>query len=152
AFDTLLKRDVALKIPYSSLLRDLTILARFYNEARAAARLWHANVCPVFDVGEQDGLHYLTLRYVPGKPLATGTPLDPAAAATLVRKLALAMAEAHRLGVVHRDLKPANILMAPDGEPIITDFGIALCLDAEGERLTEPGAVFGSFPFMAPEQ
>src|SRR5262249_23021233 len=113
AFDTLLKRDVALKIPYSSLLRDLTILARFYNEARAAARLWHANVCPVFDVGGQDGLHSLTLRYVPGKPLATGTPLDPAAAATLVRKLALAMAEAHRLGVVHRDLKPANILMAP---------------------------------------
>jgi serine/threonine protein kinase len=152
AFDTVLRRDVALKMPHPELLQDPGLLARFYNEARAAARLWHPNLCPVFDVGEHQGLHYLTMQYVPGRALDPGSPRSPAAVAALVRKLALAMDAAHRLGVIHRDLKPANILVTDDGEPVITDFGIALCLGAADERLTSPGVIVGTLAYLAPEQ
>jgi hypothetical protein len=143
---------VALKVPHPALLSEPTVLKRFYREARAAARLSHPNLCHVFDIGELSGVHYLTMPYVEGTPLSDCPPADARGAADLVRKLALAMAEAHRLGVVHRDLKPSNVLITPRGEPVITDFGAARVLDPGEEELTQPGVLLGTPAYMAPEQ
>jgi serine/threonine protein kinase len=152
AHDRDLDADVALKMPHPHLLEHGTTLARFRREAQAAARLRHPNLCPVFDVGEYRGLHYLTMPYIEGTTLSECLPGTPRQAAGLVRTLALAMAEAHRHGIVHRDLKPANVLITPRGEPVITDFGTALLLDGSEERLTEPGVFLGTPAYMAPEQ
>jgi hypothetical protein len=151
AVDTRFEIEVALKRPHPHLLADPSLLQRFYTEARAAARLWHPNVCPVFDVGELGGVHYMTMRYVAGgRTLDVKTAHEPEAAALLMHKLGLAMAEAHRQQVVHRDLKPSNVLITPEGEPIITDFGIAVRLDVS-DRMTEQACI-GTYTHMAPEQ
>jgi serine/threonine protein kinase len=152
AHDDRLDVDVALKMPHPHLLDHPTVLERFRREAQAAARLRHPNLCPIFDVGEYGGLHYLTMPYIEGTPLSDCLPGDPRAAGELVRKLALAMAEAHRQGVLHRDLKPGNVLITRQGEPVITDFGAALRLDDAAERLTQPGVFLGTPAYMAPEQ
>jgi serine/threonine protein kinase len=154
AFDQVLERDVALKVPHAHILRHGVTLQRFYREARAAARLYHTNLCQVFDVGEHAGMHYLTMRYVEGRPLSNCRELftDPRLAADLVRRLALALGEAHRLDVLHRDLKPSNILMTPALEPVVTDFGLALRLGASEEPLTGPCVTVGTPAYMAPEQ
>ncbi len=152
ARDTVLDIDVALKIPHPALMIDRAYRERFLHEARAAARLDHPNFARVCDVGSHEGTAYLTMRYVPGEPLSRRTPADPADAADLVRNLAVALAEAHRRGVVHRDLKPSNVLIEPDGTPVITDFGLALRLDSLDPKLTATGALVGSPLYMAPEQ
>src|SRR5579871_4172156 len=128
AHDSQLDRFVALKIPLFAPEEGSQLLARFYREARAAATLHHANVCPLYDVGEVDGVPYLTMAYIEGKSLAAylrGKTLMPRQSALLVRKLALALHEAHKKGVIHRDLKPANIMLDKRGEPVIMDFGLA---------------------------
>jgi serine/threonine protein kinase len=152
AHDGTLDLNVALKMPHPHLLEHPTILERFRREAQAAARLRHPNLCPIFDVGEYRGLHYLTMPYIEGTPLSECLPGDPRQAAELVRTLALAMAEAHCQGVIHRDLKPGNVLITPRGEAVITDFGAALRIDGSEERLTEPGVFLGTPAYMAPEQ
>src|SRR5258708_20420468 len=108
AHDTQLERSVALKIPQLDAGDDAKVLTRFTTEARAAAALHHPTICPIHDVGQIDAIPYLTMAYVEGKPLgefAQLRPLLPRQSATLVRKLALALHEAHKRGVVHRDLK-----------------------------------------------
>ena len=134
---------MALKVPFLG-GDDAGTRERFYREARAAAALHHANICPVFDVGELHGVPYLTMAFIEGRSLAraleAGQPFTPSQAALLVRKLALAMQEAHARGVIHRDLKPANVLLRPDGEPVIMDFGLARRGDeSHGEGLTRAG-------------
>src|SRR5262249_42165963 len=129
-------------------------LARFRSEAEAVARLQHANIVQIHDVGEQDGRPYFALEYVEGGSLAQrlgGTPQPSRPAAELVRTLAAAMDAAHRRGVVHRDLKPANVLLTADGTPKIADFGLAKRLDADTGH-TRTGAVVGTPSYMAPEQ
>src|SRR5262249_32762781 len=130
-------------------------LERFFREARAAARLHHPNICPVFDVGEADGMYYLSMAYIDGKPLsesvaeyATRPPRD---AANLVRALAMALEEAHRQGITHRDLKPANVLITHRGEPIVMDFGLAREVNA-GATHTQEGVILGTPAYMSPEQ
>ncbi|HEX5273132.1 MAG TPA: serine/threonine-protein kinase, partial [Gemmataceae bacterium] len=154
-WDTRLDREVALKVPRfdddGPELRE-----RFYREARAASGLHHPNVCPVHDVGEIDGVPYLTMAYIEGEPLsrrlAAGAPVAAAEAAALVRRLARALEAAHQKGVVHRDLKPANVMIGADGEPVVMDFGLARRTGAGDVRLTQPGALLGTPAYMSPEQ
>jgi serine/threonine protein kinase len=155
AHDTQLDRPVALKIPHLETSDGPQVLERFYREARAAATLHHPNICPVHDVGEIDGAPYLTMAYVEGKRLsefAASRPLTPRQSALLVRKLALALQEAHKQGVIHRDLKPDNIMIDRRGEPIIMDFGLARRTRGRDPRLTQQGSVLGTPAYMPPEQ
>jgi hypothetical protein len=118
-----------LKVPQFTDGKEPQILARFYQEARAAATVHHPHVCPVYDVGEIDGVHYLTMAFIEGKPLeqwvGSGKPLSARQVATLGRKVADALEEAHKKGVIHRDLKPANVMIDRRGEPVVMDFGLA---------------------------
>jgi WD40 repeat protein/tRNA A-37 threonylcarbamoyl transferase component Bud32 len=146
-------RPVALKMVLAGGHADPRELARFRAEAEAAARLAHPNVVSLYEVGEHGGLPYFSLEYCPGGSLdrkLAGTPLPPRQAAELVEVLARAVHAAHEAGVVHRDLKPANVLLAADGTPKVTDFGLAKRLDGVGQTAT--GAVMGTPSYMAPEQ
>jgi WD40 repeat protein len=129
-------------------------LARFRTEAEAVARLQHPHIVQIHEVGEAEGRPFFSLEYCPGGSLAAklqGTPLPPREAARLVEALARAMDAAHQKGIIHRDLKPANVLLAEDGTPKITDFGLAKKLeDAAGQ--TGSGDVLGTPSYMAPEQ
>jgi formylglycine-generating enzyme required for sulfatase activity/serine/threonine protein kinase len=157
ARDTKLDREVALKVP--SLGGDgpaAVDLDRFFREARAAASVSHPNVCPIFDVGEIDGTPYLTMAYLEGQPLShlvkPAGLMSPDRAALIVRKLALALQEAHSRGVIHRDLKPSNVMVTPRGEPVVMDFGLARRDRTIELRLTKTDAIMGTPAYMAPEQ
>jgi WD40 repeat protein len=128
-------------------------LARFRTEAEAIARLQHPNIVQIYEVGEHDGLPFFSLEFCPGGSLdreLDGTPLRPREAAALAERLARAVDAAHAKGVVHRDLKPANVLLAENGIPKVTDFGLAKRLDTAGQ--TASGAILGTPSYMAPEQ
>jgi WD40 repeat protein/tRNA A-37 threonylcarbamoyl transferase component Bud32 len=146
-------RLVALKMILAGGHASTADLRRFQAEAEAVAKLQHPNIVQVFEVGEHDGRPFFSLEYCTGGSLAHklgGTPLTPAEAARLVEALARATQVAHEARVVHRDLKPANVLLAADGTPKITDFGLARKLDEAGQ--TASGAVLGTPSYMAPEQ
>jgi hypothetical protein len=146
-------RTVALKMLRTGPHAGEQELARFRAEAEAVARLQHPNIVQIFAVGEHEGLPYFSMEFCGGGSLAesiAGTPQPAAAAAELVETLARAMHAAHRAGIVHRDLKPANVLLAEDGTPKVTDFGLAKKLEEVGQ--TWSGAILGTASFMAPEQ
>ncbi len=149
-----LGRVVALKMILAGAHAGEADLARFRTEAEAIARLQHPNIVQVYEVGEQGGLPYFSLEFCPGGSLEkrlAGTPLPAREAAALVEALARAMAAAHQKGVIHRDLKPANVLLAEDGTPKITDFGLARKLE-DAAHPTLSGAILGTPSYMAPEQ
>jgi tetratricopeptide (TPR) repeat protein len=149
-----LKRPVALKMMRGYGAAAPEVRARFRTEAEAVARLQHANIVQVYEVGEHDGEPFISLELVGGQSLAqrlAGTPQPPRAAAELCQTLARAMAHAHRQGIVHRDLKPGNVLLTPDGTPKITDFGLAKLLDSDTGQ-TRSEAFLGTPSYMAPEQ
>lgn len=157
ALDTQLQRKVALKIPKVNPKEQSRFIERFMREARAAATLNHPNICPVYDVGEHDDAHFITMGYIQGHSLAEfinpDKPQNERNIATVVRKIALALHEAHANGLVHRDVKPANIMIDHRNEPIIMDFGLARHVDDEKDaRLTRDGAILGSPAYMSPEQ
>src|SRR5205823_3228837 len=153
-----LDRVVALKMVLSGRYASAEELGRFRREAEAVARLQHPNIVQVFEIGEHrdsGGIPYpyMALEFVPGGSLSqriARTAQPPSEAARIVEAIARAVQHAHEHGVVHRDLKPANILLAADGTPKVTDFGLARRLDAtDGPTFT--GVVLGTPGYMAPE-
>jgi serine/threonine protein kinase len=156
AQDGQLDRRVALKVPHFAPGDGPEVKERFFREAKSAATIEHPNICPVYDVGTLAGIHYLAMAYIEGRSLAEairgGKPVPERQAAALVRKLALALAEAHQRGIVHRDLKPSNVMINQRGEPVIMDFGLARRLNQEESRLTQQGDILGTPAYMSPEQ
>jgi hypothetical protein len=148
-----LDRLVALKMILHTEHAGADDRRRFQAEAQAVARLQHTNIVQIHEVGEHQGRPYFSLEYCPGGSLAEqldGTPWEPVKAAELMQTLARAVHAAHQAHVVHRDLKPANVLLSADGQPKITDFGLAKKLDEQSQ--TQTGAVVGTPSYMAPEQ
>jgi hypothetical protein len=154
AFDPTLKRPVALKVLLGGAHAGSAAEARFRAEALAVARLQHANVVQVYEVGETDGLPFMALEFLAGGTLADrlkAGPVFPAQAGVIVERVARGVQAAHAQGIVHRDLKPANILFDAAGEPKVADFGLAKRLGGD-DGATRTGAVMGTPAFMAPEQ
>lgn len=178
AHDSQLDRKVALKTPKFDQNSDPNLMTRFHREAKSAATLRHPNICPVYDVGQIDGIHYISMAYIEGRPLSdyihSGKVPSVSSVIRIVRKVALALHEAHTNGLIHRDLKPANIMIDGRNEPIVMDFGLARQFgdasisspsmpvlggsqDSEQRkgfepRLTQEGTVVGSPGYMSPEQ
>lgn len=152
-----LKRDVALKVMTSGALAAPAVAERFRTEAEAAGAMDHPNIVTVYEVGECDGQQFLSMQLVEGGTLAnllaakkpTGETLS--ARVDLVIKMARAVAYAHQRGILHRDIKPANILLDEEGEPYLSDFGLAKLVEDQGD-LTQTMAVMGTPAYMSPEQ
>lgn len=149
-----LERIVAIKMLLAGGFAAPAELARFLREAQAIAALRHAHIVHVYDVGDLDGRPFFTMEYVEGGTLAqklAGVPQPARQAAAMLATLADAVQVAHAGGIIHRDLKPANILLASDGTPKITDFGLARRYE-EGSDLTLGGTRLGTPSYMSPEQ
>ena len=149
-----LKRAVALKLILAGEFASASERARFTTEAASAARLDHPNLVPIYDVGNHQGRQYYTMKRIEGQSLAArlaaGLVFSPQEAARLTATLANAVHHAHVRGLLHRDLKPANILLDAQGQPHITDFGLARQIDRDG-GLTVSGTPLGTPSYMAPE-
>ncbi|MFM9963040.1 MAG: protein kinase domain-containing protein [Planctomycetaceae bacterium] len=156
AHDRQLERRVALKVPFFRQDDDRDIVERFYREARTMATVQHTHLCPIYDVGQFEQWHFLTMAFIDGRSLSEllkeNAILPTATTVTLLGKVARALHKAHQAGIVHRDLKPANIMIRKDGEPVIMDFGLARRNSAVEAELTHSGAVFGTPSYMSPEQ
>ncbi len=164
AEDTKLKREVALKVLPSELAGSQERLERFQREAETLAALDHPNIVTIYSVEQADGVHFLTMQLVEGKPLselipANGLPIEQIFA--LAKPLTEALAAAHEKGVIHRDLKPGNIMVTDDGRVKVLDFGLAKTGQLTGNDahtqmatapLTEEGRITGTLAYMSPEQ
>jgi WD40 repeat protein/predicted Ser/Thr protein kinase len=149
-----LNRIVALKVVLHGPFSSADFVRRFQQEAQAVASLRHPNIVAIYEIGEQDGNHFLSLEFVEGRSfaeLANKQPLPARRAATYLKTIAEAVEHAHQRGVLHRDLKPSNILLDPLDQPRVTDFGLAKLVSQEAE-LTVTGQVLGSPNYMPPEQ
>jgi serine/threonine protein kinase len=152
-----LEREVALKLIAPELAQDGAFRERFQRESRTAASIKHPNVVTVFHAGEDHGLLYITMNYVPGTDLramiARSGPLEPAVAVEVIRQVSMGLDVAHANGLVHRDVKPANILVeeAPQTHAYLTDFGVTRHL-ASSVGLTKTGDWVGTLDYVAPEQ
>jgi tRNA A-37 threonylcarbamoyl transferase component Bud32 len=158
ARDPQLDREVAIKVPRAGALTQPADVERFLRESKVAATMHHPNICPVYEVGAENGRPYIVMALVPGKSLADHLkqrtqPFPPRQAALILRKLALALDLAHHKGIVHRDLKPANILIDEDRRDVVVmDFGLAHREDRDAEQLTLSGMLLGTPAYMPPEQ
>jgi WD40 repeat protein len=149
-----LDRIVALKVMNGGAFNRDSQVARFEVEAHAAANLSHPNIVPIHEIGEYEGCHYFSMPLVEGTTLAarlTEGQLTTRDAAILTSKLARAVHHAHQHGVLHRDLKPTNVLLDRNGEPHLTDFGLAKLLERD-VTLTATDAIMGTPAYMSPEQ
>ena len=149
-----LERLVAIKMILASHLASPDQVRRFQEEARAAAGLKHPHIVHIHEVGQCHGRHYFAMEYIEGMSLAERLargPLKPEEAARLVLHVARAVEHLHRHGYIHRDLKPSNILLDAEGEPYVTDFGLAKAF-APGSQATTTGVIAGTPSYMSPEQ
>jgi len=165
ARDTRLDRTVAIKILPEHLSSDPGRRARFEREARVISGLSHPNICALFDIGDQDEIHYVVLEYLEGSTLADRLAKGPLPLSEVLRvgaEIASALETAHRNGIVHRDIKPANVMLTKIGAKLL-DFGLAKPSEASAtaaavnaptlsKSLTEEGVIVGTFRYMAPEQ
>jgi Tol biopolymer transport system component len=153
-YDPLLDRQVAVKVLAPHLVWDHEFVERFLREARAAARLKHLNIVTVFDVGQEAGWYYFVMEHLAGETLAARLQAQGALPAqeamSILRPLAAALDYAHYRGIVHRDVKPGNVILGPEGQVTLLDFGIARA--AQEGRLTGTGTVVGTPEYMSPEQ
>ena len=153
ARDTILNREVAIKILRGELNDDAVSLLRFKREAAAISNLSHPNIVEIYDVGEENGRQYIVMEYVRGKTLkkliSERGALYKEEAVSIMKQLISAVAAACQQGIIHRDIKPQNVLIKDDGTVKITDFGIALAQDAI--QLTQQDSVMGSVHYLAPE-
>ena len=154
AFDPQLERDVAVKVPKTELLASPKSVERFLREAKAAARLNHPHIVPVYDAGRDGELNYIASAFIDGQPLSKMVDQlagDFRQIATVVGQLAEALDYAHSQGIIHRDVKPDNVMIDTAGQPHLMDFGLARIGDA-AQKLTHDGTVMGTPAYMSPEQ
>lgn len=153
AVDTILNRQVAIKLLREDLSQDAVSILRFEREAQAAASLAHPNIVEIYDVGEYQDHHYIVMEYIAGKTLKqvirSRGPLVNEEAVDIMKQLCSAVAEAHSRGIIHRDIKPQNVIVKADGSLKILDFGIATALGSV--QLTQANNVMGSVHYLAPE-
>ncbi len=153
AMDTLLNREVAIKVLRGELSNDPVNLIRFQREANAASGISHPNIVEIYDVGEEDGKHFIVMEVVRGKTLKQliqqRGSIEIDEALVIMKQIVDGLSEAHKHNIIHRDIKPQNILMKDDGTVKIADFGIARAQDAT--QLTQMDSVMGSVHYMAPE-
>ena len=153
-YDTILDRNVAIKILRGDLSSDEKFVRRFQREALSASSLAHPNIVEMYDVGEDDGIYYIVMEYVEGKTLKQllkkRGSLTLSEAIDIMLQLTDGMAHAHDSYIIHRDLKPQNVMIKDDGQIKITDFGIAMALNAT--QLTQTNSVMGSVHYLPPEQ
>jgi len=151
---SLLCRTVAIKVLRPQYASDSEFVERFRREARAAASLSHPHVVNIYDVGQEDGIDYIVMEYIPGDTLKNiikrEAPFPIRRALEYTRQIAEALHHAHQRNIVHRDIKPHNILVTPDGQVKVTDFGIARAISAGS--LTQTGMIVGSVQYSSPEQ
>lgn len=165
AWQTSLRRQVALKMILNAEFASDRNLGRFRSEALATARLRHPGIVPVYEVGEHEGQPWFSMQYIEGTTLSARLqqgPMAPRQAVKLMVSVVDAIGSAHREGILHRDLKPGNILITSDGNAYVTDFGLAKQVRASGDReadpvsemhsLTQSGAILGTPSWMSPEQ
>jgi eukaryotic-like serine/threonine-protein kinase len=154
AKDVELGRMVALKVIRPDLARNRAILDRFKQELILATQVTHRNVVRIYDLGEAEGIKFITMEFVEGEDLAAvlhqRTKLPPQEAVGIIDQVCRALEAAHRVGVIHRDLKPQNIMCEKSGRILVMDFGLAKTL--ESERMTQTGAMVGTMEYMSPEQ
>src|SRR6266487_5462742 len=149
-----LNRTVALKVIGLGPWTSEAHLKRFRREAEAAASLDHPGILPIYEVGERDGCCYFSMKFVEGGQLdevVRRTPISIRQAVELIAKVARTVHHAHEHGILHRDIKPGNILLDVNGEPLLTDFGLARLLESES-TITQTMEVLGTPSYMAPEQ
>ncbi len=149
-----LDREVAVKMILRGRLASDADFRRFLEEAAATARLKHANIIPVYEVGDIEGRPFFSMQFVEGETLAeriASGPMPPREAARLIAEVARAVDFAHGQGILHRDLKPSNIMITPDGTPVVMDFGLAKRVGTDID-MTRSGMVVGTPAYMSPEQ
>jgi len=151
-----LNRPVALKMILAGQLASGAQVQRFQTEAEAAGKLDHPNIVPIYEIGRHEGKHYYSMKLVEGASLAAtinqrGRRMDARGAATLLATVARAVHYAHQHGILHRDLKPTNILVDTQGQPHVTDFGLAKIVAGDDDT-TRTMAVLGTPAYMPPEQ
>lgn len=154
AWDTILEREVAVKVLRGDLSDDEKFIRRFQREANSASSLRHPNIVEMYDVGEDDGRYFIVMEYVDGKTLKSlikkRGALNLTEALDIMMQLASGIACAHDSYIIHRDIKPQNVMILEDGRVKITDFGIAMALNSN--ELTQTNSVMGSVHYLPPEQ
>ena len=154
ASDRELDRFVALKVIRPELASNPSILARFKQELLLSHQVTHRNVIRIYDLGEAEGLRFITMEFVEGKDLRSiileRSKFPPEEAVVIIEQVCLALEAAHNVGVIHRDLKPQNIMQDRTGRILVMDFGLARMV--EGDGMTQTGALVGTMDYMSPEQ